>query len=105
MLRRRPSSPDPPRFVAEAALPKAQSALARQSAPEFEISTDKARLDLPLIHAFLARSHWASGIPLATLKKAIDNSLAFGLYRRGRQIGFARVVTDHATFAYLADVF
>jgi GNAT superfamily N-acetyltransferase len=86
-------------------LPKTQSALARQSAPELEISTDKARLDVPMIHAFLTRSHWARGIPLATLKKAIDNSLAFGLYRRGRQIGFARVVTDHATFAYLADVF
>ena len=70
-----------------------------------EIDTDKARLDLALIHDFLARSHWASGIPFDVMKRAIDNSLAFGLYRDGGQIGFARVVTDHATFAYLADVF
>lgn len=70
-----------------------------------EIDTDKARLDLALIHAFLVRSHWAKGIPFAVMKKAIDNALAFGLYRGGLQIGFARVVTDHATFAYLADVF
>ena len=71
----------------------------------YEIDTDKSRLDLALIHAFLVRSHWARGIPFAVMKKAIDNSLVFGLYRGGDQIGFARVVTDHATFAYLADVF
>jgi GNAT superfamily N-acetyltransferase len=70
-----------------------------------EIDTDKARLDLALIHAVLVRSHWAKGIPFAVMKTAIDNALAFGLYRSGNQIGFARVVTDHATFAYLADVF
>jgi ribosomal protein S18 acetylase RimI-like enzyme len=70
-----------------------------------EIDTDKTRLDLALIHAFLVRSHWARGIPFAVMKKAIDNSLVFGLYRGGNQIGFARVVSDHATFAYLADVF
>lgn len=70
-----------------------------------EIDTDKARLDLALIHEFLSRSHWAAGIPFAVMKRAIDNSLAFGLYRDGSQIGFGRVVTDHATFAYLADVF
>jgi GNAT superfamily N-acetyltransferase len=70
-----------------------------------EIDTDKARLDLGLIHEFLARSHWATGIPFAVMKRAIDNSLSFGLYRGARQIGFARIVTDHATFAYLADVF
>lgn len=71
----------------------------------YEIDTDKARLDMALVHDFLARSHWAAGIPLAVLERAIAHSLAFGLYRDGRQIGFARVVTDHATFAYLADVF
>jgi GNAT superfamily N-acetyltransferase len=70
-----------------------------------EVDTDKARLDLAMIHGFLARSHWAAGIPFAVMERAIANSLAFGLYRGGRQIGFARVVTDHATFAYLADVF
>lgn len=71
----------------------------------YEIDTDKARLDRAVIHGFLAASHWAKGIPLALLERAIDNSIAFGLYRDGTQIGFARVVTDHATFAYLSDVF
>jgi GNAT superfamily N-acetyltransferase len=71
----------------------------------YEIDTDAARLELDVIHGFLTRSHWASGIPLAVVRRSIANSLAFGLYRDGRQIGFARVVTDRATFAYLADVF
>ncbi len=71
----------------------------------YEIDTDKARLNRALIHRFLARSHWAKGIPMSVLERAIEHSLAFGLYRDGRQVGFARVVTDHATFAYLADVF
>jgi GNAT superfamily N-acetyltransferase len=70
-----------------------------------EIDTDKARLDLAMIHAFLVGSHWAKGIPFDVMCKAIEHSIAFGLYRMGRQIGFARVVTDRATFAYLADVF
>jgi N-acetylglutamate synthase-like GNAT family acetyltransferase len=71
-----------------------------------EIDTDKARLDLDVIHDFLANSsHWARGIPRETLSRAIAHSLAYGLYRDGAQIGFARVVTDEATFAYLADVF
>jgi hypothetical protein len=71
----------------------------------YEIDTDKARLDRGLIHDFLARSHWAKGLPRAVLERALEHSLAFGLYSDGRQVGFARVVTDHATFAYLADVF
>ncbi|MGO8918970.1 MAG: GNAT family N-acetyltransferase [Stellaceae bacterium] len=71
----------------------------------YEIDTDKARLDLAVIHRFLVRSHWAKGIPLSIVQRAIENSLAFGLYRDGVQIGFARVVSDRATFAYLADVF
>lgn len=71
-----------------------------------EIDTDPTRLDLALIHDFLAnQSHWARGIPREVVERAIAHSLAFGLYRDGAQIGFARVVTDHATFAYLADVF
>ena len=72
---------------------------------DYEIDNDKARLDLVLIHGFLAQSHWARGIPLAVVERAIAHSLAFGLYCGARQVGFARVVTDHATFAYLADVF
>jgi GNAT superfamily N-acetyltransferase len=71
----------------------------------YEIDTDRARLDLRVIHGFLANSHWARGIPLSVLQRAIAKSLPFGLYKDGRQVGFARVVTDRATFAYLADVF
>ena len=71
-----------------------------------EIDTDSDRLDLKLIHHFLAEcSHWAQGIPFDVLGRALANSLCFGLYRDGAQVGFARLVTDHATFAYLADVF
>src|SRR5690348_7959961 len=71
----------------------------------FEIDTDTARLDLAAVHRFLAASHWAKGIPLPVLERAVRHSFVFGLYRDGRQVGFARVVSDHATFAYLADVF
>lgn len=71
----------------------------------YEIDTDKTRLDIALIHGFLASSHWAAGISRPVLERAIAHSLAFGVYRGRHQIGFARVVTDRATFAYLADVF
>jgi len=73
---------------------------------EYEISTDKTRLDLAMIHNFLANeSYWAKGIPLEVLEKSIENSLCFGVYHQGRQVGFARVVTDYATTAYVGDVF
>jgi GNAT superfamily N-acetyltransferase len=71
----------------------------------YEIDTDKTRLDLDIVHGFLVQSRWAKGIPFEVMRKAIENSVAFGVYRDGRQIGFARVVTDYATFAYMADVF
>ncbi|HEY1798489.1 MAG TPA: GNAT family N-acetyltransferase [Stellaceae bacterium] len=72
----------------------------------YEIDSDSDRLDLDVIHGFLANcSHWARGIPRETLCRAIAHSRPYGLYRDGAQIGFARVVTDEATFAYLADVF
>ncbi len=72
----------------------------------YQIDTDPTRLDVALIHHFLAEcSHWARDIPLETLRRAIAHSLAFGLYRDSDQVGFARLVTDQATFAYLADVF
>jgi GNAT superfamily N-acetyltransferase len=72
----------------------------------YEIDTDQDRLDFVLVHHFLARcSHWARGISPDVLRRAIDHSLVFGLYREDVQVGFARVVTDRATFAYLADVF
>ncbi|HWW69395.1 MAG TPA: GNAT family N-acetyltransferase [Duganella sp.] len=71
-----------------------------------QISTDKGRLDVPLVYQFLSeQSTWAIGMPRAVLERAIANSLCFGVYLDGRQIGFARVVTDCATFANLVDVF
>ncbi len=69
------------------------------------ISTDKTLLDVRMIYNFLSQSYWAAGRPLAVVKKAIENSLCFGTYCNKKQIGFARVVTDYSTFAYLADVF
>jgi GNAT superfamily N-acetyltransferase len=72
---------------------------------DYAISTDKHRLDLAAIHAYLTRSYWSPGIPIGIVERAISNSLCFGLYHRAEQVGFARVVTDRATFAYLADVY
>lgn len=73
---------------------------------EFEISTERARLDIATIHAYLSeRSYWAQGRSRALVERSIEHSLPFGIYRDGRQVGFARVVTDYATFAWLADVF
>lgn len=71
----------------------------------YTMSTDPAKLDAGKVRAFLATSHWAEGIPLETVGKALQNSLCFGLYRQGEQVGLARVVTDYATFAYLCDVY
>ena len=71
----------------------------------YEISTDSARVDVDAVHAYLARSYWAEGIPREVVAEAIANSLCFSLFDRGAQIGFARVVTDRATFAYLCDVY
>lgn len=72
----------------------------------YVVSTDPKKLDIKVIHHFLNfESGWGKGIPLETLKISIENSLTFGLYKNERQIGFARVVTDFATFAHLCDVF
>jgi GNAT superfamily N-acetyltransferase len=73
----------------------------------YEISTDPARLDIAAIHAYLTRSYWSPGIPYAIVERAARNSLCFGLYEKagGSQVGLTRVVTDHATFAYLCDVY
>jgi GNAT superfamily N-acetyltransferase len=62
-------------------------------------------LDLEVVHGFLRRSYWAAGVPENVVRRSIENSLCFGVYRGEEQAGFARVVTDRATFAYLADVF
>jgi len=73
---------------------------------DFLISDDKGLLDHSLIHNFLSqRSYWAKDIPMEVMKRSIEHSLCFGIYKAGRQTGFARVVTDFATFAWLADVF
>ena len=69
------------------------------------VSTDNALLQLAVIHAYLSSSSWAAGIDADTVRRAVDGSLNFGLYDGGRQIGYARFITDHATFAYMADVF
>ena len=78
---------------------------ARAERGEYSISTDRNRLDLGVIHGYLERSYWSPGIARAIVERAIANSICFGLYRGTEQVGFARVVTDKATFAYLADVF
>jgi GNAT superfamily N-acetyltransferase len=74
----------------------------------FSIITDRSRLDLDVVHRFLAGSYWARGIPRAVVERSIEGSLCFGLHE-GRpaevQVGFARVVTDYATFAWVGDVF
>ena len=77
------------------------------AADSYEISSEQARLDIDAIHAWLARSYWSPGIPRETVERAARNSLCFGVYERagGRQVGFTRVVTDYATFAYLCDVY
>ena len=73
---------------------------------EFQISTDRDRLDMQTIHRFLSQqSYWAQGRKIETVQKSIDNSFPFGLYHNNTQVGFARVVTDYATFAWVADVF
>jgi GNAT superfamily N-acetyltransferase len=72
----------------------------------YEISTDSSRLDRDLIHEFLAtESYWARGVPRDVVDRCIENSLCFGVYRDAQQVGFARVITDRAAIAYLADVF
>ncbi len=73
--------------------------------PEYEMSTDPARLDPDVVHAFLTSSYWARGIPRDVVERSLRHSLCFGVYHRGRQVGLARVVSDRATYAYVADVF
>src|SRR5687768_17522999 len=69
------------------------------------VTTDRSRLDLDVIHGYLTRSYWAPGIPRETVARSVRHSLCFGAFVGDRQVGFARVITDQATFAYVADVF
>jgi GNAT superfamily N-acetyltransferase len=71
----------------------------------YTVSTDPGRLDLAAIHGFLSASYWSPGLPLDVLTRAVAGSLCFGLYCGPEQVGFARVITDRATFAYLCDVY
>ncbi len=71
----------------------------------FLISTDRRRVNVDVVHEFLTHSYWAAGISREIVARSIENSLCFGIYRNDQQVGFARVISDYATFAYLADVF
>ena len=71
----------------------------------FIISTDKSKIDIDYVHQFLSNSYWSPGVLMETVKKAMNGSLCFGVYDTEKQIGYARMITDTATFAYLADVF
>jgi GNAT superfamily N-acetyltransferase len=72
----------------------------------YTISTDKSRLDIGMIHRFLSEdSYWARNIPREVVERSIENAMCFGAYHGDRQVGFARVVTDRAVFAYIGDVF
>lgn len=78
---------------------------ADSSTPDYEITTDQSRFDLDLIHGFLAATYWAKNIPREVVECSVRNSLAFAILHGRRQVGFARVITDYATFGYLGDVF
>lgn len=71
----------------------------------FVLSTDKSKLRLDTVCAFLARSHWAANRKRSVVEKSIEHSLCYGIYSDRRQVAFARLVTDHSTYAYLCDVF
>lgn len=80
--------------------------LREQTIDGFTYSTDKSLLDIAYIHTYLSqRSYWAEGIPYDIVRTSIENALCFGIYHNTRQVGFARLITDYATFGYLADVF
>ena len=72
---------------------------------EFLVTTDRMRLDLDMVHGFLMQSYWAAGIPREVFVRSVESSLCFSVFENEKQVGFARVITDYATYAYLADVF
>ena len=71
----------------------------------FTISTDRDRIDLDVVHGFLTECYWAKGIPREVVARSIEHSLCFGVYEERKQVGFARVISDDATYAYIGDVF
>jgi N-acetylglutamate synthase-like GNAT family acetyltransferase len=77
---------------------------------DYKITNNKKEMDIDAIHDYLTRSYWAKNVPKSVVTKAVENSLCFGLFaitanKNGKQVGFARLITDSATFAYLADVY
>lgn len=82
-----------------------ETQIAEHRKGEFVVSTDKERIDLGVVHKFLTESYWAKGIPREIVACSIENSLCFGVYGDSKQVGFARVVSDYSTFAYIGDVF
>jgi GNAT superfamily N-acetyltransferase len=72
---------------------------------EYVISTDRSRIDVAAVHAFLSQSYWSPGIPEEIVRRGIAGAICFGIYHGRTQVGFARVITDQATYAYLADVY
>src|ERR1700693_6333074 len=72
---------------------------------DYVISTDPKRVDVETVHGFLTESYWAAGIPIDVVRRSMEHSLCFGVYQGQAQVGFARVITDYATFAYIGDVF
>jgi GNAT superfamily N-acetyltransferase len=95
-----------PRPVQHGAKDKPGQSIGKQhNKAEFTVSTDWRQLDRELIHRFLSSCYWAKGIPRETVDRSIENSLCFGLYHKGQQVGFARVISDFATYAYIGDVF
>jgi GNAT superfamily N-acetyltransferase len=82
-----------------------ESTIVEYRRDDFLISTDRARLNLDVVHGFLTTCYWAKGISREVVARSIEHSLCFGIYESGAQVGFARVVSDFATFAYVGDVF
>ncbi|GAA4307154.1 GNAT family N-acetyltransferase [Nibribacter koreensis] len=72
---------------------------------DYLLSFDKRRLQLDVIHGYLTQSYWSAGIPREVVERAVENSLCVGVYHQEKQVAFARLITDYATFAYLCDVF
>lgn len=72
---------------------------------EYTVSTDRSRIDVAAVHAFLCTAYWSPGIPEAVIRRGIAGAICFGIYHGRDQVGFARVITDQATYAYLADVY
>jgi GNAT superfamily N-acetyltransferase len=79
--------------------------VSQTSARHIVVTTDRSRLDLDMIHGFLTTSYWARGISREVVARSMESSLCFGAFDDGRQVGFARVISDRATFAYICDVF